>query len=121
MATTPQENTPDGRALADRAAEMLSEKQAVELLLIEAYGHSTLTNYILLANGNSPPHLKALLTDLQHRLKQEGVHAYRKSGTPESGWMVLDYVDVIIHIFSPEARAYYALEDLWPEAPRQAL
>jgi ribosome-associated protein len=61
-----------------------------------------------------------MFNDLQHTLKQEGVFAFRKSGTPESGWMVLDYIDVVIHIFLSEIRDYYALEDLWPEAPRLA-
>ena len=121
MATTPQNKTLVGRVLADRAAAILSEKKADGLLLIEASGYSTLTDFVLLATGNSPPHLKALLTELQHTLKQEGVYPFRRSGTPESGWMVLDYVDLIVHIFSPEARTYYALEELWPEAPREAL
>ena len=121
MATTPQKSLPNGLELAERAASILSEKKAEGVLLIEASGFSTLTDYVLLATGNSPPHLKAMLTELEHTLKQEGVFAYRASGTPDSGWMVLDYVDVVIHIFSPEARAYYALEELWPEAPRRAL
>lgn len=109
---------PEPRALARQAAGILSDKKGEELLLIDVRECSSLTDYVLLVNGSSPPHLKAMLNDLQHTLKQEGVHAFRKSGTPESGWMVLDYVDLIIHIFSPEARSYYAIEDLWPEAPR---
>lgn len=51
-------------------------------------------------------------------LKGEGVQCYRRSGDPDSGWMVLDYVDVIIHIFLAEKRGYYAIEDLWGKAPR---
>ncbi len=107
-----------GRALAERAAEILEDKKGENLLIIDVSEVSNLSDYVLLVNGSSPPHLKAMWNDLQHTLKQEGVHAFRKSGMPESGWMVLDYVDLIIHILSPEAREYYALEELWPEAPR---
>jgi ribosome-associated protein len=109
---------PIGRALALRAAEILEDKKGEDLLLIDVSDVSSLSDYVVLVSGSSPPHLKAMWNDLQHTLKQEGVHAFRKSGMPESGWMVLDYVDLIIHILSPEAREYYALEELWPEAPR---
>jgi len=66
----------------------------------------------------SAPHLKALFGDIQHQLKKEGVMCYRSSGMPEGGWMVLDYVDVIIHIFDPEAREFYDIESLWDKAIR---
>ena len=61
-----------------------------------------------------------MFNDMQHELKQAGSYCYRRSGSPESGWMVLDYVDVVIHIFSAEMREYYALETLLAEAPRLA-
>ena len=49
-------------------------------------------------------------------MRKAGVQAYRTSGDPESGWIVIDYVDVVVHVFSPEARQYYALEKLWETA-----
>ena len=51
-------------------------------------------------------------------MKKDGVYCYRRSGEADSGWLVVDYVDVVIHMFSPENREYYAIEDLWREAPR---
>ena len=62
------------------------------------------------------PHLKALANEAQHRVKSLGVPA-RRSGLPDSGWVVLDCLDAVIHIFAPEARAYYAVETLWSAAP----
>ena len=62
------------------------------------------------------PTLKALVAGTQAAMKEAGVNSYRTSGDPQSGWIVVDYVDVVVHVFSPEARAYYALEKLWETA-----
>lgn len=79
-----------------------------------------MTDYTLIVTGNSEPHLRAIFEDVQVKLKKEGLHAYRKSHDLGSGWLVLDYVDVVIHIFSQEIRDYYALESLWADAPQVA-
>ena len=79
---------------------------------------SGVTDYTVVVSGTSRPHLKALFSEVQHSLKQLGVPTYRRSGTPECGWVVLDYVDVVIHIFLDEMRQYYAVEELWGKAPR---
>lgn len=78
---------------------------------------SSVTDYYLIASGSSPPHLKAMFGEIQRELKKENVYCYRKSGDPECGWMVIDYIDVVIHIFSAEARQYYAIEELWVQSP----
>lgn len=98
------------------AARILDEKQAREIRVFDVSGISTVTDYYLVATGTSSPHLKALVSQLQHQLKALGVSCYRHSGTPESGWVVVDYVDVVIHIFAQEARDYYAIESLWKDA-----
>lgn len=72
-----------------------------------------MTDYYVIATGTSAPHLKALYNGVEIALKAEGAQCYRKAGIPEGGWMVLDYVDVIIHVFTKEAREYYAIESLW--------
>ena len=77
-----------------------------------------MTDFFLMVTGTSAPHIKALSEEVQVSLKKSGVHCYRKSGTPESQWIALDYVDVVVHIFSAETRAYYALEELWSDAAR---
>lgn len=80
-------------------------------------GRSEITDAYIVVSGSSPPHLKALFNEVQHQLKQKGVACYRRSGDPECGWMVLDYVDVIIHIFLETTRQYYAVETLWERGP----
>ena len=110
----------DARTLTTRAVTILADKKGEELVALDVSDVSSLSDYVIVVSGSSPPHLKAMFNDVQHTLKQEGVQPFRKSGTPESGWMVIDYVDVVIHIFLHNTRHYYALEDLWPEAPRLA-
>ena len=70
----------------------------------------------VVATGTSEPHLKALVSEVQRRTKASDVASYRTSGTPDSGWVVVDFVHVVVHVFSPEARAYYAIEKLWATA-----
>lgn len=79
---------------------------------------SNVTDYYVMVTGTSAPHVKAMSEEVQASLKKQGVTCYRKSGTAESQWIVLDYVDVVLHVFSGETRAYYALEALWSDAPR---
>jgi ribosome-associated protein len=103
--------------LADAARTLLDDKKAQNTVLLDVRGQSTVTDYYLITTGLSAPHLKAMFNDLQVALKKLGVTCHRKSGEPEGGWMVLDYFDVIIHIFLPEQRQYYALESLWDPTP----
>ena len=88
--------------------------------MIDVRGRSSVTDYYVIATGLSVPHLKAMFTDLQVELKGTGAHCHRRSGEAEGGWMVIDYVDVIIHLFLPEQRQYYALETLWAQDPPAA-
>lgn len=103
---------------AKRIRELMEDKKAQDIVIIDVRKESTVTDFYVIASGMSSPHLKAVIGDVKHQLKQEGIQCYRSSGTPEAGWMVLDYVDVIMHIFSPEAREFYDIESLWGQAPR---
>ena len=89
------------------------------MVWLDVRGLSGITDYMVIVTGSSPPHLKAMYNSVQTTLKhQGGPHTFRRAGAPEGGWMVLDYIDAVIHIFGRQARAYYAIEDLWPGAPR---
>ncbi len=79
-------------------------------------GVSTVTDFTVVASGTSAPHLKALVAEVARQMKELGVSSYRTSGDPESGWVVLDFVQAVVHVFSAEARAYYAIERLWSTA-----
>ena len=93
--------------------EALKEKKAVDVRTYDVRGISGLCDAFVVATGTAAPHLKALIAESQSVMQDAGVMSYRTSGDPESGWIVVDYVDIVVHVFSPEARAYYALEKLW--------
>ena len=98
---------------AKTIARALEERKGVDVKIYDVRGQSNLADFFVVATGAAAPHLKALIAESQAVMKQNGVQSYRTSGDPESGWIVVDYIDVVVHVFSPEARAYYALERLW--------
>ncbi|MEY2481417.1 MAG: ribosome-associated protein [Verrucomicrobiota bacterium] len=82
---------------------------------------STFTDYFVICSGTSEPHLKAIAGELESRLKEDhGIRASAVDGFPASQWIVLDYMQVIVHVFHREKRAFYSLEDLWSDAPHIA-
>jgi ribosome-associated protein len=76
-----------------------------------------LADYYILCDGSSNRQIKAISEGLLEALKQAGPRIAIVEGTPESGWMLIDFGSVVVHIFSPEQRSYYQLEDLWQDAP----
>lgn len=102
--------------LAKKVRTVLEEKKGEDIRLLDVRRISEIADYVVIVTGNSPPHLKALFNEVHVALKHDGFPSYRRAGSPEGGWMVVDFVDVIIHIFSPTARQYYAVEELWEKA-----
>ena len=98
------------------AAKALDAKKAHDIRIFDVRGLSSVTDFYIVATGTSAPHLKALIVETQHQLKTLGVSSYRTSGEPDSGWVVVDFVHAVVHVFSTEARAYYAIERLWSTA-----
>ncbi len=108
-----------GLELARACGKHADEKQAGDILIIDLRGLSQLTDYFVICSGNSLPHLKAVRDEIVDKLtKEEGVRPNHKDGAAESQWMVLDFIDVVVHIFHKDTRGHYALEDLWADAPR---
>ena len=91
---------------AKKIAKALEDAKGTDVKVYDVRGKSGLTDFFVVATGAAAPHLKALV-------KATPGKAYRVAGDPESGWIVSDYIDVVVHVFSAEARAYYALEKLW--------
>jgi ribosome-associated protein len=87
--------------------------------VLDLRGISTFTDFFVICSATSEPQLKAIAGEIETRLKQNhGVRAVAIDGFPASQWIVLDYLQVVIHIFHREKRAFYSLEDLWGDAPR---
>lgn len=78
------------------------------------------TDYFVIASGRNPRQTQAVAEEVSLRLKGDGVPARRIEGLRQGDWILLDYLDVIVHLFTPEARAYYRLEALWGEVPSES-
>jgi len=90
-------------------------------VVLDLQGISSFTDYFVICSGTSEPHLKAIAGEIEDRLKDEhGIRAVSVDGFPASQWIVLDYLQVIVHVFRQEKREFYSLEDLWGDAPRMA-
>ena len=112
-------NTKDqqGRDLAIACAKAAEEIQAVNIRVLEVKGLSTLTDYLVICTGNSMPHLKAVLRDIEKIVREgSGEEPMQTEGKSHSRWVILDYVDVMIHVMLEDVREMYALEDLWGNA-----
>ena len=101
---------------ARAARDALLEKKGTDVVILDVRGTSDLTDFYVIATGNNGPHLKALWSECERVMLDRRGRAYRHAGKPDSGWLVGDYWDVVVHIFSEKARAHYALETLWRDA-----
>ena len=109
----------EGEALAREAARFADDKKAENIMVLDVRGLSPVTDFIVICEGAALPHLRAIQSDVAGRMRQEhGQKAYSSHGTPDSGWMLIDFGDVVVHIFHAEKRAFYGIEDMWNDAPR---
>jgi ribosome-associated protein len=107
--------------LAKACAAYADDKKAENIVVLDLQGISSFTDYFVICSGTSEPHLKAIAGEIEERLRDEhGVRAVSVDGFPASQWIVLDYMQVIVHVFRREKREFYSLEDLWGDAPRVA-
>jgi ribosome-associated protein len=100
------------------AVEAAQDKQAVDITALKLTGAGAFVEYFLLCSGSSSPQIQAICDAIDERLHRHGVRLLHREGKGESEWMLMDYGDFIVHIFSERAREYYALERLWRSAER---
>jgi ribosome-associated protein len=105
-----------GAELARRIVELLSDKRAEDILLLDIRSVALFADYFAIASAETARHTQALCDSLDEELAKDGVSAWGREGGAGSGWVLLDYGDVIVHIFGPEQRSFYDLEGLWREA-----
>lgn len=100
------------------AADVLAEKNAADVVLLSVGETMGITEVFVIATGRSRPHIQSLAEDLKRRLGERERHRLGTEGLDAAEWVLLDYGDFVVHIFSPEHRIYYGLERLWGDAPR---
>ena len=107
---------------ARRIAALAQEKLARDVVILDMQPVCTYTDYFVVATGNNPRQTKAIWDEVHARLKKDAKVLPRSAaGEAESTWIVADYLDVVLHVFTPEAREFYRLEDLWGDVPHEAL
>ena len=103
------------RQTAEKICALLSSKKAEDILIIDVAEKTTLCDYFVIASGHSSTQVRALCVHVEEKLSEEGLEPRRTEGTREGRWGVLDYGDVIVHIFNDESRLFYHLERLWED------
>ena len=101
--------------LKDKICAYLSTKKANDILSINVKDKTIIADYYIIASGKSSTHVKSLCSNLEEELSKGGLDPLRREGVREGRWAVLDYGDVIVHIFNDETRLFYHLERLWDE------
>ena len=102
--------------VARKAVEAASDKQASDIVLLDARKVCSFADYFVICSGESERQTRTIYEDVEHVLKKEGVTPHHREGSVDSGWLLLDFGDVIVHIFDPTERYYYQLDELWNEA-----
>jgi ribosome-associated protein len=110
-------DTSEPRALALAAAEAAASKKATEIRILELGSLLGITDYFVLASATNERQLGTVVREIERQLKAGGTAPRRREGTKDTGWMVLDYGDIVVHAFTVEQRRYYDLERLWSDAP----
>jgi ribosome-associated protein len=115
MTSTPQ-LTPE--QLADAIAEQAAEKKAANIVVLDLRDANAYTDLFVIATGNTERQVKAIHDGIHQALKeQHGLYPRRVEGVTEATWVLMDYLDVVVHVFTPDTREFYRLEQLWGEVP----
>jgi ribosome-associated protein len=103
----------------ERAGELALERKALDVVALDLRGISTATDAFLLASGTSDIQVRAVAEHIVDELKKEGVRPDHVEGMEGGRWVLIDYIDFIVHVFHPQARDFYQLENLWGDAPQR--
>lgn len=115
-------NGPAPEALARRLAELADSKQADEIVVLDMRELVSYTDFLAICTARNERQARAIVEEVRLRVKEEqGLLPGGVDGAGDTGWIVLDYLDCVLHVFTAEERERYALEDLWREAPRLEL
>ncbi len=112
--TAPATNDP--RQLAQRVAALALELKALDVVILDLRGVADVTDCFVIASGTSDAHVRGIAHHILDELRSEGVRAHHEEGLQQGRWVLLDYVDVVVHIFHPQLREFYQLERLWSDA-----
>lgn len=108
---------PDSMTAARRAASILLDHKANDVVMLDLRPVTDMADFFVLASGTSDTHVRATAGHVLDTLKREGITAHSVEGLEQGRWVLLDYVDFVVHVFHPSLRNFYQLERLWGDAP----
>lgn len=110
---------PASGAVASAAARAAAGKQADDIVVLDVHELIVITDYFVICSAGTERQVKTVIEAVQDGVRETfGIRPVRREGEDGAGWWLLDYVDVVVHVFGTEERAYYELERLWRDAPR---
>jgi ribosome-associated protein len=108
--------------MAQAIAELADDKKAIDIVELDVRGVLDYTDFFIVCSGNTDRQTKAIHDAIHFGMKREhGVLPERVEGVSEARWILMDYLDVVVHVFTPETRDFYRLEQLWGEVPVRAV
>jgi ribosome-associated protein len=102
--------------VAKKAVEAALDKQAADILMVDIRQLSSIADYFVVCSAESDRQIRAICDEIEHSLKKEGVKPHHREGSEDSGWVLLDFSGVIVHVFSAPQREFYEIEKVWSEA-----
>ena len=102
--------------IARKVVEVASDKQAADIVMLDLKGVCSFADYFVICSGASPRQIRTIAEEVEQSLKAENVQMHHLEGTEETGWVLMDYGDVLVHVFHPREREFYSLERLWSNA-----
>lgn len=111
----------NSKELARFIAEIGVDKKGSDIVILDLSNISDLVDYFVIITGSSDIHSRAISEDIVDRLKKKGIRKWHLEGHSYGHWILIDYVDVVVHIFLKEDRDYYSLESLWGDAPTERI
>jgi ribosome-associated protein len=111
---------PPSRDVAIAAARAAAEKQATDIVVLDVSRIIVITDHFVICTAGTQRQIRTVIDAVEAALRELGVKPMRREGEAEAGWWLLDYVDVVVHVFGVDERAYYDLERLWSDAPQVA-
>lgn len=99
------------------AVEAIEDLKGRDLVVLDLHGVNDATDYFVIASGTSDAHVRGVSDSVIEKLGAQAVHAHHVEGVTGGRWVLIDFVDFVVHVFHPEARAFYQLERLWSDAP----
>ena len=109
---------PTGREMAITAARAAAAKQATDIVVLDVHEVIVITDVFVICTASTQRQVKSVIEAVEDALRELGEKPVRREGEPEGGWWLLDYIDLVVHVFGEEEREYYDLERLWKDAPR---